>query len=222
MTMPSGLRPLVAAPPSPDAGSAQREMSGELRDPVYWTTWWDQFQGWLSDRLLVTAGEVDLTRVLFTVLTLVALALVLGVGLWWWRRRRPRTEQSTEAPVFDGEQVLTAAAYRERAEAHEQAGRAGAAVLDRYRAIGARAVERGLLIDAPDLTAREVGAVLGRAFPTHAEAARRAGAVFDRVRYGDGQAGADDAAALRRLDLELEDATPQAARGSSGVLAVPR
>lgn len=217
-----GLSLPTTVPLPPTVPDARRELSDELWNPAYAGTWWDRFNHWLADALMVRAGEanLDASLALFLIALLVLAAVVIAI--MWRRRRRHATTAEDDTALFDGEPVRTAATYRERAEEHERAGRWDRAVLDRYRAIAAVAVERGVVSDSPDLTAHEVSSMLARSFPQLADATRHAGSVFDRIRYGGGQADQRDAAALADLDRDLAQAQPTAHPAASRSLAVPR
>ncbi|GMA38563.1 DUF4129 domain-containing protein [Mobilicoccus caccae] len=205
-----------------DTDDARRELSDELWNPVYAGSWWERFKGWLADQLLIETGDVDLSTVFLVLAALATLAVGIGVVVAMRRRARQRAAAETGDAVFEGEHALTAREYRERAEAHAVAGRFDAAALDRYRAIGADAIEARLVTDSPDLTAHEVGAALARSYPDHADRAWRAGVLFDLVRYGGGHADADDVRALADLDAALLEASPVTGGRRDALPAVPR
>ena len=111
-------------------------------------------------------------------------------------RRRPRLRCSpgpvvgadpprARTPCCRGRPV-TAAELRARADAALAEGRHGDAVVDGFRALAVRQVERGRLDDAPGATAHEVAAALGAAYPAAARPrSTRSAALFERVLYGD-------------------------------------
>lgn len=213
---------VLTAPGSIDSDQARRELSDELWNPAYIGTWWDRFQAWVTDLLLMSPGDADLSWVFLVLAGLAVLALGVAVAVLM-RRRTRRSEQAEDSDaVFDGEHVLTAQEYRTRAAEHVRAGRYDAAAIDRYRAIGADAVDAGLVADSPELTAHEVGAALVRSYPDHAGRARDAGILFDLVRYGGGHAGAEDVEGLTALDDDLRHSTPMGHGQRETASAVPR
>jgi hypothetical protein len=95
---------------------------------------------------------------------------------------------------------------RQRAEAALADGRHADAVVDAFRALAARQVERGRLADLPGTTAHEVAATISTAYPDHREQVGHGADVFDATYYGDHPATLDDAAALLELDDRLAGA----------------
>ena len=96
----------------------------------------------------------------------------------------------------------SAAELRRRAEAAAGDGRYGDAVVDGFRALAVRQVERGRLDDQPGATAHEVAASLATSYPSHGDRVGRTADLFDATLYGDRPAGPDDATGV----LELDDA----------------
>lgn len=211
----------IPMPLPPDTPTAREELTRELLSPAYAGMWWDWFQGWLADRLMVDVGDGTLGTALLVGLLLLLVAVAVAVGVTVVRRRRRDTHLVHE-PVFDGERAMSAQDYRRRAEEHSRAGRHDEAYLDRYRAVGAGAVARGIVLDTPDLTASEVSRALAVAFPDHEQDARRAGASFDRIRYGGAHAQAQDVDLVTELDQALESREPVRARPFASTSAVPR
>ena len=188
--------------PSPD--DARRELRRELLRPEYHQenilerllTWLDrQF----SRTVDAASGAPPLTAAL-GVLVLLLLALAV---LWFLSRARTSArEQAAARPVL-GEESVTADELRARAEAATAAGRHEDAVVDGFRAIARRHVERGLTDDRPGATAREVADALSTVHAARADDVRSAARLFDLVHYGDRPASAEQAAGVLRLDDEL-------------------
>jgi hypothetical protein len=183
---------------------------------------------WIIERLqeLIgrTAGALD-GAVGITILVLV-LGLVIAVILLRMgplaRRRRLRAE-----PLFPTMR-RTAAEYRAAADAAADTEDWRTAILERYRAVVVGFEERGLLDPRAGRTADEAAAEAGAVFPPLAAELTAASHIFDVVRYGDGQATADDDARLRRLDERAQAARPgpaelaTAALGAASDSGVPR
>ena len=106
--------------------------------------------------------------------------------------------------VLTGE-VVTAAALRARAEAALADGRHGEALVDGFRALTVRQVERGRLDDAPGATAHEVADALGAAYPHQRTRVDQGARLFDSVLYGHRPATRDQAGSVLALDDELVD-----------------
>ena len=101
------------------------------------------------------------------------------------------------------DEVISADELRARAEAALADGRHEDAVIDGFRAVATRQVERGRLADTPGATAHEVALALGLEFPHLRERFGDGGALFDAVLYGDRPASAAQAASVLALDDEL-------------------
>jgi hypothetical protein len=100
----------------------------------------------------------------------------------------------------------SATELRRRAEAALADGRHDQAVVDGFRAVTARQVERGRLDDQPGATAHEVAAVLATTYPDLGERVGRTADLFDATLYGHRSAGHDDATAVLALDDALAGA----------------
>lgn len=214
------FHPLAPTPLPPETTAAREELSHELWNPTYLGTWWDRFQFWLGDQLLVRTGERDLAPLLVAggVILLVG---SIGIALVVLRRRRGAAPDD-ERTVFEGEPGLSAEDYRRRSEDHLRAGRHDESLLDRYRAVTAAAIQRKLAVDAPDLTAHEIGLTLAAALPEHADDARRAGRLFDGIRYGDAHASPRDLDVVARLDRAITEYPLSPPPVRAAVSVVPR
>jgi len=138
--------------------------------------------------------------------TLAAMVILVGlVGLLGWllsrARRTARAREDDRAVLSD--EVISADELRARAEAALADGRHEDAVVDGFRAVATRQVERGRLADTPGATAHEVAVALGREFPHLRADVESGGALFDAVLYGDRPASAAQAASVLALDDEL-------------------
>ncbi len=155
----------------------------------------------LLNRGLDAAAGAGPLQTLVSMLVLLALVLAL---VWLLSRARRSSEGRgrREAAVLTSER-LSADALRRRAETALAEGRAAQALLDGFRALTLRQIERGRIEDVPGATAREVSLALDAAFPGQRRRVDDSAARFDSVLYGDRPATADQARDVRRLDDEL-------------------
>ena len=111
---------------------------------------------------LDAAADAPPLSTLAAMVIFVALVVLLGY-LVSQARRTARTRDDDRAVLT--EEVISADELRARAEAALAAGRHEDAVVDGYRALTTRQVERGRLADAPGATADEVAVDLAQEFP---------------------------------------------------------
>lgn len=191
--------PLV---PSPD--EARSRLRRELLQPEYHQE--DLLQrllAWLGrqiDRGLAAAAQTPPLSALAAMV--IGLALVLALVWLTSRVRRSGRSGTVDGGVLARDGV-PAAALRARAEAALADGRAADALLDGFRAIAVRAVERGSLEDRPGATAHEVALTLAGQLPEQADRLTEAARLFDEVLYGDRPATEGQALAVLRLDDDL-------------------
>lgn len=185
--------------PSPDEGRSV--LRRELLKPEYN----DQnlvvrIITWVSRRLdgllNATSGSPAVSTLLAMVILIV---LVLGLGLLLSRARRTARTRQERRVVLTGE-VVTAAELRLRAEAALAAGRHEEAVVEGFRALALRQVERGRLADSPGATAHEVARLLAQEYPEQAGRVDAGALLFEEIRYG--ERPADRARATSVLDLD--------------------
>jgi hypothetical protein len=195
---------LVPGPPLQPSGAEGRRL---LRDELLHGEYHRQhllqrLLGWVFRRLEGGVGAASGTDGVTAFVTmLIGAALVVGLALLISRVRRDRRQRERAAVVLsDG--GPTATELRRRAETALAEGRHADAVLDAFRAIAVRQVERGTLGDQPGATAHEVAASLATSYPDHGERVGRSADLFDATLYGDRPAGAQDATAV----LDLDDA----------------
>ncbi|MFC5012713.1 DUF4129 domain-containing protein [Nocardioides plantarum] len=204
--MVTGLR--LDAPLDPSGDEARRLLRRELADPAY-------FQDNLLQRLLDWLGrQLDgsvegargIPALTWLAITLIVVLLVGALAFLASRARRTvRRDDTGPAIVLTGE-VVTAAQLRVRAERALAEGRHADAVVDGFRSLARRQVERGRLEDSPGITAHEVAAVLAHEFPPQRERTATAADLFDAVMYGERPATRDQALAVLDLDLALAGA----------------
>ncbi|MEO5853368.1 MAG: DUF4129 domain-containing protein [Nocardioides sp.] len=195
----------VADPPlDPTADQARSLLRRELLEPEYH----DQapvarFVDWLREQLArgvdAAAGSAPLTT-----LAAMVLLVLLVVGLAWAlsRARRGARSAAVDGAVL-GEDGLSAVELRARAEGALAEGDHATALLDAFRALALRQVERGRIEGLPGATAHELSGALGDAFPPLRDRLVAAAGSFDRVLYGERPATAGQARAVLTLDDEL-------------------
>jgi hypothetical protein len=161
---------------------------------------------WISRQLNGGVGVASGSGWLRTLITmLVGALLVVGLVLLLSRIRRDRRRrQHTDAVLTDDR--VAASELRRRAESALADGRHAEAVVEAFRALAVRQVERGRLADQPGTTAHEVAASLATSYPDHGERVGRGADLFDATMYGDRAATREDAANLLELDDVLAGA----------------
>lgn len=188
--------------PSPD--EARDLLRRELLKPEYQQdNPIERLLDWISRLFEDSVGAASGLSSLSTfALIVVFLALVLALVLLLSRARRaPRRSVEGEAVLPDVR--VSAAEHRRLAEAALAAGRFGEAVVEGFRALTARQVERGRLDDLPGATAHEVADRLASDYVPHGPRVQRVARLFDAVRYGDRPATAEEATTVLGLDDDL-------------------
>jgi hypothetical protein len=195
----------LADPPlDPPPDEARSWLRDELLHPEYHQqNVVQQLLDWLQRRVGAGLDAAQDAPPLSTFAAMVVLVLlVLGLGWLLSRvRRTARTRDEQRAVLTD--EVITAAELRSRAEAALADGRHEDAVVDGFRALAVRQVERGRLDDAPGATAHEVAASLAASYPELRPRVTGCALLFEAVLYGDRAASRDQAAGLLALDDEL-------------------
>jgi cbb3-type cytochrome oxidase subunit 3 len=192
------------APLDPSPGEARSWLQRELLDPEYHQqNIVERLITWLERQIgggLATAG------LLSTAVAILIFLLLLGALAWLLSRvQRTRGARTATGPVLSHE-VVTAAELRARAEAALADGRPEAALVDGFRALAVRQVERGRLDDSPGATAHEVALVLATEYPQHGARVGDNALLFDLVLYGDRPATTEQATGVLILDDELAGA----------------
>ena len=192
------------APLDPSPDQARSWVQRELLDPEYHQqnvverliTWFERHIG----GGLANAGP------LATAAAMLVFLVLLGGLVWLLSRiQRDRRARSATGPVL-AQEVVTAAELRARAEAALADGRPEEALVDGFRALAVRQVERGRLDDSPGATAHEVALLLATEFPQHGAAVGDNALLFDLVLYGDRPATPEQATGVLILDDELAGA----------------
>ncbi|CAI9416745.1 DUF4129 domain-containing protein [Nocardioides sp. T2.26MG-1] len=187
--------------PSPDDASSllRREL---VRPEYHEHDVLQQILDWVGRMVDGAVDAASGTPPLSTFAAMVAF-LLLALGLGWLLSRARRTARAArDRAVLPADRTVTAADLRARAERALAEGRSEDAVVDAFRALAVRQVERGRIEDRPGATAHEVAAALGAAHPHQQPDVDRTAALFDAVRYGDRPATTAQAQGV----LELDDA----------------
>ncbi|MCU1677446.1 MAG: integral rane protein [Frankiales bacterium] len=199
------LLQLVAEPPlNPSPDDASSLLRRELVHPEYHErNILQQILAWI-DRFV--SGSIDAATQAPPLSTFAAMVafLLLTAGLVWLLSKARRTARAARVrgAVLTDERI-TADELRARAERALAEGRNGDAVVDGFRALAVRQVERGRLDDLPGATAHEVAVALATAHPGQRQRVDRSAALFDSVLYGDRPASPGQAAEVLQLDDAL-------------------
>jgi Domain of unknown function (DUF4129) len=221
--MPS-LWSLAGAAIRPDPGPARTWVERELGRPEYHQSLVERFFGWLQElweRLQVSALNASPLSTGAAVLTLAVLAVLVGLLVSRARREPSRTVQHDGVL---GPGAVSAQQHRDAALAALARASFGEAVVEAFRAVATRSVERGLLQERPGLTAHELAESLAPVFPAQVAALREAALRFDLVFYGGQRAVEADARAVLDLDERLHRTRPAtpAERSEDLTVVVPR
>lgn len=195
----------LADPPlDPSADEARSWLRRELLNPEYHQqNVIQEFLTWLERQVGrgLNAAQDAPSLSAFAAMV-VAVLLVLALAWLLSRARRTARGRQDERAVLTEEKV-SAAELRSRAEAALAAGRHEEAVVQAFRALTVRQVERGRLEESPGATAREVAGWLAATYPHQRPRVEASAALFDSVRYGDRPATRTQAVDVLALDDEL-------------------
>jgi len=192
----------------PDPGTAREWLGRELARPEYQQGLVERFLGWVqglwSDltRSALAATPLSTAAATLVLVVLVGLALLVVARV----RRDPSTRSAGPELLVPG-QVLPHE-HRSSAETALHAGAFDTAVVEAFRALAARAVERGHAPNRPGMTAHELVAGLAPAFASHADDLHRSSTLFDQVFYGRQPATEADARSVLALEERLRTARP--------------
>jgi Domain of unknown function (DUF4129) len=202
----AGVGSVVTLRPDPD--QARSWVERELSRPEYQEDPLTRFLGWLQDLWQqLRLNALDASPLSTAAAVVVVVVLVVLVALVVSLVRREPGRGAGEASVL----LPGRASPDEHRGAAEHALADGAydrALVEAFRAVAVRAVQRGVVEERPGLTADELAAELGPAFPDHAERLRAASLLFDLVFYGDQPATEADARSVLDLDDSLRAARP--------------
>jgi hypothetical protein len=199
------LTPGPPLDPSGDEGRAllRREL---LHREYHQHNLWQRLIDWLGrlfDRAVGTASGISWVTTF--VALLVGGLLLAGLLVLLSRLRRERRRRVGPTALLP-DQRPAAAELRRRAEESYAQGRHREAVVDGFRALAARQIERGRIDDQPGATAHEVAALLAASYPQEGPQVGRTADLFDATLYGDRPATPDEAGAVLALDDTLAGA----------------
>lgn len=202
---------LVVAALRPEPDEARTWVERELSRPEYQVSLLDRFTSWLNDlwQLLQAnaLGASSLSTGAAVVLFALLLAAVLLVA--GRLRREPGGVATPDAGLGTGR--TSPEEHRAAAEAALAAGDHDRVIVEAFRAVAARAVDRGVLDERVGRTAGELATELAPAYDDHAADLRAASNAFDRVFYGHVAATETDARAVLELEDALRNARPRLA-----------
>ena len=191
-------------PLDPSGSEARSKLRNELLHPEYHQqNLLQQIFSWIERQVV---SGIDAASEAPPLSTLMAMLLFVGLvaALAWLasRARRTARDRGEKRAVLTAE-IVTAAELRARAEAALEAGRFEQAVVEGFRALAVRQVERGRLVDTPGATAHEVADILAAEYPGHRERMQAGALLFDQVLYGDRPATREQAVSVLALDDDL-------------------
>ena len=198
------VRRLPDPPLDPSGSEARSRLRRELLHPEYHQqNLLQQLLDWLGRKIggvLDRASQAPPLSTFMAMVLFVALALALA---WLASRARRTARDKDERRAVLTEEVVTADELRARAEAALEAGRFEETVVEGFRAVAVRQVERGRLSDAPGATAHEVAEALAQEYAALADRVHTSARLFDEVMYGDRPATREQAASVLALDDDL-------------------
>jgi hypothetical protein len=197
-------RLLLDPPLDPSPEEAESLVRRELLKPDYHDqNVLQRILSWIDRQVSRGLDAASGTPPLSAFAAMVVLVLLVGALAWLLTRARAtaRTERGQRSVLTD--EVVSAAELRARAERAMAEERYEDAVIDAYRALAVRQVERGRLDDAPGATAHEVARALAAEYPHQRPRVDASAALFDAVLYGARRASRDQAAGVLALDDEL-------------------
>ncbi len=199
---------LLPSPPLDPSGDEGRRLLRDelLKGEYHQQHLWQRLVAWLG-RLFdggvrTASGSSGIT--VFVTMLLVAL-LVTGLVLVLSRLSRDTRSLARPAALLSDDRP-SAADLRRRAETSLAEGRHRQAVVDGFRALATRQIERGRLDDQPGATAHEVAARLAASYPQEGGRVGRSADLFDATMYGDRPASREDAVGVLGLDDTLAGA----------------
>lgn len=193
---------LLPDPPlDPSASEARSKLRRELLHPEYHDqNVLQEIVRWLSRKVGSGLDRASTAPPLSTFMAMVILVALVAALVWLVSRARRTAQDHEQRQTVLTDEVVSADELRARADAALEAGRFEEAVVEGFRAIAVRQVERGRLVDAPGATAHEVADALAREYAAMADDVHRSARVFDEVLYGHHPATREQAAAVLALD----------------------
>ena len=196
---------LALDPPlDPSGDQARSELRRELLQPEYHQqNVLQQVVDWVERKVSGTLDAASGAPPLSTLAAMVVFVALVAALVWLASRaRRTARTRDLDRAVLT-EEVVTAAELRARAEAALAAARHEEAVVEGFRALTVRQVERGRLSDTPGATAHEVAVTLAAEYPPLGTRVDESALLFDSVLYGDRPATREQAGSVLALDDDL-------------------
>jgi cytoskeletal protein RodZ len=194
----------VDPPLDPSGSEARSKLRDELLHPEYHQqNLLQQVIDWLERQVNDGLDRASQASPLSTLATMVVFLGLVAVLAWLASQARRTARQRDESRAVLTEEAVSAAELRARAEAALEAGRFEEAVVEGFRALTVRQVERGRLSDTPGATAHEVATILATEHAALGDRVRASALVFDEVLYGDRRATRAQAESVLALDDDL-------------------
>jgi cbb3-type cytochrome oxidase subunit 3 len=194
----------VDPPLDPSGSEAHAKLRDELLHPEYHQqNLAQQIIDWLEREVNKGLDRASQASPLSTLATMVIFVALVAVLAWLASRARRTAHDRDEKRAVLTEELVTAAELRARAEAALEAGRFEEAVVEGYRALAVRQVERGRLTDTPGATAHEVASILAAEYPVLGDRVQSSAQLFDEVLYGERPATRQQAESVLSLDDDL-------------------
>jgi hypothetical protein len=191
-------------PLDPSGAEASAELRRELLHPEYHQqNLIQEVFTWVERKV---NGGLDRVAQAPPLSTLAAMVIFVGLALalaWLASRARRTARTRDERRAVLTEEDVTAGELRARAQAALDAGRFEEAVIEGFRALTVRQVERGRLSDTPGATAHEVAGTLAAEYPLLGDRVDTSARLFDSVLYGDRPATREQATSVLTLDDDL-------------------
>jgi len=199
------LAALLPDPPLDPSGSeARSKLRRELVHPDYHQqNVFQQVVDWLSRQISSGLGHASHSSPLSTLMAMVIFVALAAALAWLVSRARLTARETDEKRTVLTDEVISADQLRARAEAALEGGRFEEALVEAFRAVAVRQVERGRLANTPGATAHEVAVDLAREYAGLADRVHASARRFDEVLYGERPATREQAAAVLSLDDDL-------------------
>jgi hypothetical protein len=202
---PAALAARLPDPPLDPSGSeAHSQLRRELLHPEYHQqNVLQELLRWLLRKIGGGLDRASHAPPLSTVMAMVVLLALVAALVWLVSRARRTAHDPAEQRSVLSQELVSADELRARAEAALANGRFEQAVIEGFRAVAVRQVERGRLADSPGATAHEVALSLAREYAPMADRVHASARLFDEVLYGDRPATREQAASVLALDDDL-------------------
>ncbi|MEJ1091126.1 DUF4129 domain-containing protein [Microbacterium istanbulense] len=208
----------------PDGDEAQKWAEDELEKAAYQEAkpnWFDQLARDIVDAIIGLFsgdGSGNIAPFAATLIVMVLIAAIVVALIIWGRPRASRSIRR-RTDLLGERDDRTAAQLRAEADRAAKSGDLDSAVVLRFRAIARALLERDLIDPAPGATAQGISREASTVFPVLSARLHDAAVLFDRVRYLDVAAAADDYRAITEIDAAVSAAAPVHAAEPEGVPA---